>query len=62
MWSVQLDPQTDPGPVVIEATEAGCTVSLNDVLFGDVYVCSGQSNMQFRLDEVSFFGGNICVI
>ncbi|GGF24357.1 sialate O-acetylesterase [Echinicola rosea] len=28
------------------------TVQLEDVLIGDVWICSGQSNMQFGMDEV----------
>ena len=52
VWSAQLAAQAPQTPVVITATESGCTITLNDVLFGDVYVCSGQSNMSFRMDEV----------
>ncbi|XP_022291611.2 sialate O-acetylesterase-like [Crassostrea virginica] len=50
VWSVSLPPQGGPGPVTIEATDGQGTVSLKDVLFGDVWVCSGQSNMEFTLD------------
>ena len=32
-------------PYNISAASAGTTILLQDVLFGDVYVCSGQSNM-----------------
>lgn len=28
-------------------------VSLTDVLFGDVFLCSGQSNMEFSLNQVA---------
>lgn len=56
VWSVSLPPQGGPGPVTIEATDGQGTVSLKDVLFGDVWVCSGQSNMEFTLDMV---GGSI---
>lgn len=56
VWSVSLPPQGGPGPVAIEATDGQGTVSLKDVLFGDVWVCSGQSNMEFTLDMV---GGSI---
>ena len=27
--------------------------SISDVMFGDVWVCSGQSNMQFTVPQVS---------
>jgi hypothetical protein len=36
-------------PYNISAASAGTTVVLQDVLFGDVYVCSGQSNMDFAV-------------
>ena len=25
------------------------TIALNDVMFGDVWICSGQSNMEFTV-------------
>lgn len=33
----------------ITATSAGKTITLGNVLFGDVWVCSGQSNMQYPI-------------
>ena len=41
------------GPYNITATSVGCEIALNDVLFGDVWFCSGQSNMVHRMDNVS---------
>jgi sialate O-acetylesterase len=40
------------------AASTGETATLSDVLFGDVYVCGGQSNMQFSLggnENISFY-------
>eukprot|EP01012_Entosiphon_sulcatum_P015631 TRINITY_DN20596_c0_g1_i2.p1 TRINITY_DN20596_c0_g1~~TRINITY_DN20596_c0_g1_i2.p1 ORF type:complete len:298 (-),score=48.60 TRINITY_DN20596_c0_g1_i2:797-1657(-) len=34
---------------ITAASSDGSKASLNDVLFGDVWVCSGQSNMQFTV-------------
>jgi sialate O-acetylesterase len=52
-WSVTLDPIQNGGPYSISAfAEDGDTITLDDVLFGDVWVCSGQSNMQFSTDQV----------
>jgi hypothetical protein len=48
IWRVQL-PATGPGgPHVVSATSTGggATLTLNDVYFGSVYVCGGQSNMR----------------
>lgn len=50
VWSVSLSPEDGPGPVTIEATDGHDSVRLSGVLFGDVWICSGQSNMEFTLD------------
>jgi sialate O-acetylesterase len=54
MWSITLDAQTEEGPFQLIVTQPLIngtfeTITLNDVLFGDVWICSGQSNMQFSL-------------
>jgi len=36
----------------VSAMAGNNTVSIKDVLFGDVWVCSGQSNMQFTVPQV----------
>lgn len=50
IWRVNLLPTEAGGPCTI-AFEAstGETTALTNVLFGDVYVCGGQSNMQFAV-------------
>ena len=35
----------------IKAESAGDTIVLTNILFGDVFICSGQSNMQFTVDQ-----------
>jgi len=35
------------GPFTMTLTSSGDSVSITDVYFGDVYLCGGQSNMQF---------------
>lgn len=54
IWSVSLDPQPEEGPFQVNVTRPLAngtleTITLNDVLFGDVWICSGQSNMQFTV-------------
>jgi sialate O-acetylesterase len=54
IWSVTLDAQTEEGPFQVKVTQPLAngtleTITLNDVLFGDVWICSGQSNMQFSV-------------
>ena len=51
-WMVIMDPTKEGGPHVITATAGNLTLTLNDVLFGDVWICSGQSNMQFTVHSV----------
>lgn len=50
-WRVSLPPQpATSDPVTIKATlTTGAFVELSDVLFGDVWVCSGQSNSAFDM-------------
>jgi len=52
---VSLDPMEAGGPNVIRATTGNMSITLKDVLFGDVWICSGQSNMHFTVAEVNTF-------
>ena len=52
-WKVKLPAQTAKGPFVIDVSSSDGHVTLHDVLFGDVWLCSGQSNMYFTLNHVS---------
>jgi sialate O-acetylesterase len=49
-WAVALKPMKAGGP--FELTISGKNkITLKDVLVGEVWVCSGQSNMQFSLSQ-----------
>ena len=48
-WRVKLAAVTDTKPHTISAMSSAGTIMLEDILFGDVWICSGQSNMQFTL-------------
>lgn len=51
-WMVRLKPLQAGGPFTL--TIAGAyTVEVKDVLVGEVYVCSGQSNMEFSLAQAA---------
>ncbi len=54
-WFLYLPPTKAGGPYSITIT-AGNTVTVNDVLFGDVWFCSGQSNMvhQMNIHDVTY--------
>lgn len=47
-WSVALDPQPiTTGATITVAASGGRSQTLKNVAFGDVFLCSGQSNMAF---------------
>ncbi|CAF1432967.1 unnamed protein product [Adineta ricciae] len=57
IWSVTLDAESDEGPFEVVVTQplANGTLSsiaLKNVLYGDIWVCSGQSNMQWAVSQV----------
>lgn len=56
VWRQQLPPTPAGGPYWLTfSSSLGGTASLADILFGDVYLAGGQSNMQFTL--TSAFNG-----
>lgn len=50
-WEVALPPGNAGGPFSLEVQGAN-TIQLSDILVGDVWVASGQSNMEFRTEGV----------
>lgn len=48
-WSLYLQPESAGGPYVLTLTGDGSTRTLKDILVGDVWLASGQSNMEFPL-------------
>ena len=54
IWMTKLPAQNAGGPYTIAVTSQDGHVTLTDVMFGDVWVCSGQSNMAFTMARVSF--------
>jgi sialate O-acetylesterase len=51
-WRVQLGPQPAGGPHELAVVGTN-TIVINDVLVGEVWVCSGQSNMQWSVSASS---------
>ena len=50
-WLVILSPQKAGGPFSMKITGTN-TIKINDILFGDVWLCSGQSNMELPMYRV----------
>lgn len=49
-WLVRIDPPKVGGPYKV-SIDASQHVELDDVLVGDVWLCTGQSNMEFGLSQ-----------
>jgi sialate O-acetylesterase len=57
IWSATLDAETEEGPFQLVATQkfsngSQISIMLDDVLFGDVWLCSGQSNMGMAVQRI----------
>ncbi|KAH9508991.1 hypothetical protein Btru_048485, partial [Bulinus truncatus] len=52
VWNLLLDPFPGNTALDIYVQSEDGSLALNDILFGDVWVCSGQSNMQFTVIQM----------
>ena len=50
-WKVSLPPVKAGGPYTM-AVKGNNTITINDILVGDVWFCSGQSNMVLNMERV----------
>ncbi len=55
-WQVRLPAMAAGGPHELSVTGKN-TVTLTDILFGEVWLCAGQSNMSFPLKPFDFYDG-----
>ncbi|WAR02032.1 SIAE-like protein [Mya arenaria] len=53
VWKTLLPATTAGGPHNVSVTSSDGGAALSDVMFGDVWVCSGQSNMEYTLSGIS---------
>ncbi|MDD3118251.1 MAG: sialate O-acetylesterase [Victivallales bacterium] len=51
-WTARLKPQPAGGPVIMTISGVQ-TIALKNVMIGEVWLCAGQSNMQFPLRSCS---------
>ncbi|MBK1827857.1 sialate O-acetylesterase [Haloferula rosea] len=52
-WKIELPALASGGPYELAVTSGGETVTVNDVLVGDVWFCFGQSNMVYTLNQMA---------
>ena len=52
-WSLQMEALPAGGPYELNVTGEDNTLTFTDILMGDVWLCSGQSNMEFRMEEAN---------
>lgn len=52
-WKVTFPSMTHGGPYKLKVQSNNSTIELNDILIGDVWLCSGQSNMAFPLSAAA---------
>ena len=51
-WKIVLPAQPAGGPFQIKIKGKNLVI-LDNILFGDIWICGGQSNMQFKINELS---------
>ncbi|NXJ58064.1 SIAE acetylesterase, partial [Spizaetus tyrannus] len=52
-WTTVLDPMDQGGPYTLTAGQGSENVTLQDIYFGDVWLCSGQSNMAMTVLQIA---------
>jgi len=52
-WIVRLKPTPAGGPYNMLVISKKDTVALNDIMMGDVWICSGQSNMEWVIQNTN---------
>jgi sialate O-acetylesterase len=54
-WMVKFSPLEAGGPFTLEVQGSAEKIALQDVLIGDVWLCSGQSNMEWPVKQADNF-------
>jgi rhamnogalacturonan acetylesterase len=57
-WRTAISALPAGGPFTLQVSGAGTTLTVADVLVGEVWLCSGQSNMDFTLASTAKRSGN----
>lgn len=54
-WMVKFTPLEAGGPFKMTVTAKSGSINVNDILIGEVWLCSGQSNMEWRVSQANNF-------
>lgn len=54
-WASIFDPMEAGGPYVLKISAKSGSLTISDVLIGEVWLCSGQSNMEWTVKQVDNF-------
>lgn len=52
-WKVELSPMTFGGPYTLKIQGKHNVVTKENILVGDIWLCSGQSNMEFQVKQAN---------
>lgn len=52
-WETRLSPLKEGGPYELQVLGKENQIEIKDILIGDVWLCSGQSNMQWVVNNVT---------
>lgn len=58
-WEVTVNPLPTGGPYTLTVSSGKQEISLQNILAGELWLCSGQSNMEFQLRQSSTGGEDI---
>lgn len=53
-WEIFFDPGKAGGPDTLVVSSASSSIRLDDVYTGEVWLCSGQSNMQLQMNRIRY--------
>lgn len=59
-WTAEIEPLDAGGPYELTVSDGERTLRIKDVMAGEVWLASGQSNMEFRLIEAADSPTEIC--
>ncbi|MEJ7557462.1 MAG: sialate O-acetylesterase [Pedobacter sp.] len=54
-WSVVIPFHRAGGPYLLTVNSSGEQIKLKDIYFGDIWFCSGQSNMSFQVAQANYY-------